>query len=355
MRSALRLSACWAMAAALAAQSTAWAAAPGVLKSEFIFEKAPFASSHASTIVQATGGLVAAWFGGSDEGEKDVGIWLSRHDDADSGRWSAPVEVANGVSGDSRFPCWNPVLFQPNQGPLLLFYKVGPTPRQWWGMLKTSDDGGKTWSEGRRLPDGILGPIKNKPVQLADGSILCGSSVETVDDAAWYIHMERTADLGKTWTKTNSLNEGKKLSAIQPTILTHGGGRLQILCRTRQERIAESWSDDGGKTWPQLKLTALPNPDSGIDAVTLKDGRAVLTYNHTTSDRSPLNVAVSDDGKIWKAGPALETEPGEFSYPAVIQAGDGKVHLTYTWNRKRIKHAVLDPEKLELKELPPAR
>ena len=334
---------------------------PGVIKSQFIFETAPFPSSHASTIVQASeqagDGFVAAWFGGSDEGEKDVGIWVSRLDAAAAGqgKWSAPVEVVNGVTDKGRFPCWNPVLFQPAQGPLLLFYKVGPTPREWWGMLVTSADGGKTWSKPVRLPDGILGPIKNKPIQLKNGDLLCGSSVETISDDAWFVHMERTPDLGRTWTKTEPLNEGRKLSAIQPTILNHPGGRLQILCRTRQDRVAEAWSEDGGKTWQQLKLMALPNPDAGIDAVTLKDGRSILIYNHTTSGRSPLNVGVSEDGKAWKAGPTLETERGEFSYPAVIQARDGMVHVTYTWNRKRIKHAVLDPAKLELSVLTPTR
>ena len=325
----------------------------GILKSEFLYERAPFPSCHASTVAQAAdGALAVAFFGGTDEGEADVGIWLCRHDGKG---WSAPVEVATGVTpgqGNRRFPCWNPVLFQPAKGPLLLFYKVGPTPREWWGMLITSSDGGKTWSAPARLPDGILGPIKNKPVQLQDGTLLCGASVETVREDDWFVHMERTPDLGKTWSKTESLNDGKSIAAIQPTILTHPDGRLQALCRTRQRRVAESWSGDGGKTWEPLKLTALPNPNSGIDAVTLKDGRALMVYNHTSRGRSPLNVAVSQDGKTWKAGPALETEPGEFSYPAVIQASDGKVHVTYTWTRKRIKHATLDPQALTLSDFP---
>ena len=386
MRSPLVLPALWVVVAAVGSSvCVAQSAEPGapakrqagVVKSEFIFEKAPFPSSHASTLAETKGGLIAAWFGGSDEGEKDVGIWVSQYKGTavgagtgvgtgtgtgtttttrtGAGKWSAPVEVATGVTGAERFPCWNPVLFQPAEGPLLLFYKVGPTPRGWWGMLITSDDGGKTWSKPVRLPDGMLGPIKNKPVQLPDGSLLCGSSVETPSDDAWFVHMERTADLGRTWTKTGPLNDGKKLAAIQPTILTHAGGTLQILCRTRQGRVAESWSQDGGKNWQPLKLSALPNPDSGLDAVSLKDGRAVLIYNHTTADRSPLNVAVSEDGKSWKAGPTLETEPGEFSYPAVIQTKDGKVHLTYTWNRKRIKHAVLDPDAMSLTDLPPVK
>jgi predicted neuraminidase len=344
----------------LLAQNAALAAAEndrsGVLKSEFIYESAPFPSCHASTIVESRDGLVAAWFGGSDEGEKDVGIWSARSD-GPGGAWSKPVEVATGVSGNERFPCWNPVLFQPKQGPLLLFYKVGPRPSAWWGMLITSADAGKTWSKPVRLPDGILGPVKNKPLQLEDGTLVCGSSTETDDDAdAWHVDIERTSDLGKTWQKSQRLNDGINLAAIQPAMLTHGGAKLQILCRTKQGKVAESWSEDGGKNWQPLKLVdALPNPNSGIDAVTLKDGRALLVYNHTRLGRSPLNVAVSDDGNMWKAGPALETELGEYSYPAVIQAADGKVHITYTWHRKRIRHVVLDPEKLALSELVPLR
>jgi predicted neuraminidase len=236
------------------------------------------------------------------------------------------------------------VLFQPKEGPLMLFYKVGPSPSRWWGMLITSDDAGKTWSQPRRLPEGILGPIKNKPVQLPDGALLCGSSTE---DSGWRVHMERTPDLGKTWTKTEPLNEGRRLSAIQPTILTHGNNKLQILCRTRQKKIGESWSTDGGKTWGEMTLTDLPNSSTGIDAVTLKDGRHLLVYNHTPLGRSPLNVAVSKDGKTWTPALVLEDKPGEYSYPAVVQAGDGLVHVTYTWKRQRIRHVVIDPRRLD--------
>ncbi|HXG13199.1 MAG TPA: exo-alpha-sialidase [Gemmataceae bacterium] len=319
---------------------------PGLVLAEFIYEKAPFPSCHASTIVESKGGLVAAWFGGTREGHPDVGVWVSRHD----GRgWSEPVEAANGIeSAEKRYPCWNPVLFQPKAGPLLLFYKVGPNPRGWWGMLITSDDGGKTWSKPRRLPDNIWGPIKNKPVQLADGSLLCGSSSETT---GWQVHMQTTPDLGKTWQSVGPLNDGRQIGAIQPAILVHKDGRLQALCRSRQGRIAEIWSADNGKTWSPMTLTSLPNPSSGIDAVTLKDGRHLLVYNHTQKGRSPLNVAVSKDGKVWQAALVLENEPGEYSYPAVIQTADGMVHVTYTWRRQRIKHVVIDPAKLTLRDL----
>ncbi|WP_010582750.1 sialidase family protein [Schlesneria paludicola] len=314
-----------------------------LLKREFVYETAPFPSCHASTIAETKEGLVAAWFGGTKESDPDVGIWLSRHV---AGAWTSPVEVANGVqSPTKREPCWNPVLFQPQTGPLMLFYKVGPNPDKWWGMLMVSDDSGKSWSEPRRLPDGIVGPIKNKPVQLANGDILSPSSSEY---AKWRVHFERSADLGKTWTATAAVNDGIAIAAIQPSILTYRDGHLQAIGRTRQGQIFDLTSSNQGATWSEMKLISLPNPNSGTDAVTLADGRQLLIYNHISRGRSPLNVAVSDDGYNWFAALVLESEPGEFSYPAVIQTADGLVHFAYTWNRKRIRHVVIDPERLNL-------
>ena len=256
-----------------------FSAEPGLVKSEFIFEIAPFPSCHASTIAETEKGLVAAWFGGTRERNPDVGIWLS-HDAG--GKWTAPLEVADGVvSPTNRYPCWNPVLFQPRTGPLMLFYKVGPSPATWWGMMMTSGDCGKTWSKPARLPDGILVPIKDKPVQLADGDILSGSSDESKGRS---VHFERSSDLGKTWQATPPVAGNPEVGPIQPTILFHPDGRLQALGRTEQGRIFETWSPDDGKTWNRITLTSLPNPDSGIDAVTLKDGRQLLVYNHNTRE-----------------------------------------------------------------------
>jgi predicted neuraminidase len=320
---------------------------PAVVRSEFIYTEAPFPQCHASTLAETPQGLVAAWFGGTREGHPDVGIWLARQV---GNTWTKPVAVATGAQKDRRFPCWNPVLFQARKGPLLLFYKVGPNPRQWWALLMTSDDSGKTWSEPRRLPEGILGPVRNAPIELADGTILCGSSTE---QDGWKVHFERTSDLGKTWERIGPVNNGKDFGAIQPTLLTYPDGRIQALCRSRQNVITETWSADGGKTWSAMKATTLPNPSSGIHGVTLKDGRQLLVYNHTTragkspKDREMLNLAVSRDGKSWKQVVVLENEPGsEFSYPFMIQTGDGLVHITYTWKRRRIKHVVLDPARL---------
>jgi len=133
------------------------------------------------------GHLVAAWFGGTRESAPDVGIWVTRFE---SGRWSEPVEVATGEQPDgTRYPTWNPVLFAPPGQPLHLFYKVGPSPRAWWGMVKTSADGGRTWSDAARLPSPLLGPIKNKPILYRD-QLLCPSSTE---DDGWRAHVERTS------------------------------------------------------------------------------------------------------------------------------------------------------------------
>ena len=333
--------------------------ARGGTVSEFVFERAPFASAHASTIVETREGLAAAWFGGTREGAADVGIWVSRRlgslprrspEPAEAG-WTAPIEVATGVQSDgTRHPCWNPVLFQMPDASLALFYKVGPSPQTWWGMVKTSRDDGHTWSEAVRLPDAILGPIKNKPVRLADGVILAPSSTESPDrPSRWRVHFERSVDGGRTWTTSSAggLADSHDIDAIQPSILIHPGGRLEAVGRTRSGRVFETWSADAGKTWTPMTLAALPNPNSGIDAVTLRDGRQLIVYNHTDRGRSPLNVALSLDGKAWQAALVLESEPGEYSYPAVIQTSDGLVHITYTWQRQRIKHVVVDPAALK--------
>ncbi len=311
---------------------------------EFIYETAPFPECHASTIAQTTDGtLVAAWFGGKHEKNPDVGIWFARKQ---GGKWTTPVEVVNGVqSPGKRYPCWNPVLFQPRTGPLYLFFKVGPSPRTWWGEVVSSEDAGRTWRDRRKLPNGGIGPVKNKPIQLADGTVLCGSSTE---HAGWRVHFERTSDLGKTWSSTEPINDGRSIGAIQPSILVHPLGRLQALGRSRQGQVWQSWSEDQGKSWSKMELTKLPNPNSGTDAVTLVDGRHVLVYNPTKRGRSPLVVAISKDGEDWKQVVVLEDQKGEFSYPAIIQTTDGKIHITYTWKRQRVRHAVLDPGTISL-------
>jgi sulfatase modifying factor 1 len=331
---------------------------PGVMEMEFIYDKVPFKECHASTIEATKDGLVAAWFGGTREKNPDVGIWVSR---LTGDGWTAPTEAANGVqNSELRYPCWNPVLFQPWEGPLILFYKVGPSPRSWWGVMKTSDDCGRTWSEAKLLPEGFVGPIKNKPIELQDETILCPSSSE---DQGWRVHFEKYWYKTGKWEMIGPINDGEEFGAIQPSILMHFRDSLtndwmQILCRTgKQGVISESWSSDRGKTWSAMTATSLPNPNAGTDAVTLTNGMQLLVYNHTTRETQPrgrefLNVAVSKDGKEWEAALVLEnTKKSEFSYPAVIQTADDLVHITYTWKRQKVKHVVIDPSKLVTKPI----
>ena len=314
-----------------------------VIHSHFISPGNGSLISHASTIAETSRGLVCAFFAGSDEGRCDVAIWVSRHDGC---AWSSPEPVADGqTNGGERLPCWNPVLHHTSAGELLLFYKIGPDCAHWRGMLKRSRDGGVTWSVPESLPDGLVGPSKNKPLALTDGTLLCPSSTEL---GGWRVHLERSTQDGRRWARGPDLNEAGAIAAIQPTLIPHRGGRLQLLCRTQQGYIAESWSADRGNSWSPLCLISLPNPCSGIDAVALSDGRIVLVYNHTHRrpgtwrPRSPLNVAVSDDGRAWRALSVLESSSGEYSYPAVIQTRDGYIHITYTWRRAAIRHVVLD-------------
>lgn len=335
------------------------------LSSEFIFDpdKRPTPTCHASTIVETPAGLVASWFGGTSEPDIDNVIWVSRQV---GGEWTAPIQVVDGTEGETRdHRVGNPVLFQPREAnaPLMLFYKVVDPEvgkaSSWWGMLTTSDDGGKTWREPWKLGESeilgsgnpnLIGPVKNKPIQLADGAIYCPSSSE---HDGWRVHFELTRDFGKNWEVVGPINDASNFNAIQPSILTYPNGRMQVLCRTKESVVAQSWSEDGGDTWGPVTATHLPNPNSGTDAVTLADGRQLIVYNHTVkkspfpSNRGMLNVAVSSDGKDWKPVLTLEQEKGkEFSYPAVIQTSDAKIHITYTWKRESIRHVVLDPKQL---------
>ncbi len=302
---------------------------------------------------------MAAWFGGTGEGYSDVAIWGSRASEGESPAWSAPVELAR----EAGVPCWNPVLFHTRDGRLWLYYKFGPSPSTWSAARKYSDDDGKTWSLAEHLPAGLIGPVRAKPLVLPDGTIVSGSSTEAYH--SWAAWIERSTDNGETWTRTGPIvpaaeaiepggsdqtagspshisgsQEWNETSGIiQPSVLSLGGTHLRFYARSTENfaRIAVADSFDNGVTWTAARLIDLPNPNSGIDAVALKDGRVVLVFNNTTTGRTPLNLAVSKDGEHFKIFDTLEDEPGEYSYPAMIQGSNGDLYITYTWNRKSIR------------------
>jgi predicted neuraminidase len=313
-------------------------------KSEFIFDSAPFAACHASTIVELRGGeLMAAWFGGSGEGRTDVAIWTSRKS---GGRWSTPVELVR----EPRVPTWNPVLFHSRDNRLWLYYKFGKSPSAWHAARMWSDDEGKTWSKPERLPSGIYGPIRAKPLVLDNGMIVSGTSVER--GLSWTAWVEQSSDNGKTWTRIGPIalsaqgvsspatNADEPYGIIQPSIISVGEKHLRLYARSSSHiaRICTAESFDEGKNWTAAKPIDLPNPNSGVDAVSLLNLGVILIFNHSSSKRTPLNLAVSKDGEHFRMFATLEDQPGEYSYPAMIVGSDGALHITYTWNRKKIRY-----------------
>ncbi|KJD31169.1 glycosyl hydrolase [Tamlana nanhaiensis] len=313
------------------------------IQKSFVFTKKPTNNCHAATLIETKpNNLLAAWFGGTYEGAKDVGIYTSFFKD-DS--WSTPKCLIEPlIKEKDTLPCWNPVLFKSKSNNVYLFYKVGKNPREWFGAMIVSKDDGETWSDPEYLPEGILGPIKNKPIEISPGILLCGSSKENIKNNEWRVHIEKYYERNKKWQKIPIENK-KNFDIIQPTFLEHSGILLQILCRSKHGKIVSSWSDDSGNTWRRTDTIDIINSNSGIDALTLGK-KSFLVVNNPLSPgndwyngRNVLDVEHSNDGLKWKNILTLEKkETGQFSYPAIIQTKDEKVHVLYTYNREYIKH-----------------
>jgi len=324
-------------------------------------------SCHAATIVETgSGDLLAAWFAGTREGHPDVAIWLARYDGA---KWGQPLRVVD----EPGVPLWNPVLFRDTNDVIWLFYKVAPTIPAWTGAYIKSTDEGSTWTAPSILPAGLLGPAKNKPVLLSNGDILCGTSAESW--RSWACWVETTSDGGKTWSRHGPITapgdsfcpgdtngpisaswdeEGHAIvlpqahrGVIQPAIWECEPGNVSLVMRSTASvgAVCMSHSEDCGRTWSAATTTDVPCPNSGLDAVRLDDGRVVLACNPTHEGRTPLSLLVSaDNGVSWPGRLDLETEQGEYSYPSIIQATDGMVHVVYTYRRTHIVHQAFSPE-----------
>lgn len=239
-------------------------------------------------------------------------------------------------------------------GNIILFFKIGKFVQDWSGWYSISTDNGYTWSEKQPLKENYLGPIKNKPI-LVENQLVCPSSVEK---GGWRIHFENYNLNTNTWTyidnissdsavRTVNMPNGTKepIGAIQPTIITLPNGILQALCRTQNGRVASTKSYDKGLSWGKLYLTDIPNNNSGLDAVTLQDGRQAVVLNDVQTpegkdagERSPLVLLIySPNMQTMENRIILENEPNcEFSYPSVIQSKTGDILIVYTWKRQRI-------------------
>ena len=308
-----------------------------IVRKEFIIsEPAPTPSCHASTVeILKDGTVVSAWFAGEKEGSDDVGIWLSRKEGA---KWSTPVKV----STEKDIPHWNPVLFSEDGKEMTLFYKLGYKIPEWKTFVMKSEDGGKTWGKPEELVRGDVsggrGPVKNKPIKISNGNLIAPASTE---QGKWRPFVDVYTKEG-VWEKKNiPVGEelAEKINVIQPTLWEYPKGNIHALMRSNMAYICKSESKDFGETWSELELTDIPNNNSGIDCVFTENGKVVLVCNPVAKhagERYPLSVYVSENnGESFERVMDIETEKGEFSYPAIISKGN-KVYITYTWNRKNI-------------------
>ena len=315
----------------------------GSVASENVFEGAPFPFAHSSSIVELPGGdIFCVWFGGIHEKSSDTSIWGSR---LSGGVWSKPSEIANGAElSERRFAAWNPVLWIDPGGRLTLSYKIGDSPRRWSGYFKLSSDGGKSWGQAQAYPGAFLGPTKNKPLVLKSGRTIMPSSFEFHSSFGWHSHFELSDDCGKTLKKTG-FTFNPLVQSIQPALIERKDGSIVALMRTRNGYVGASVSKDGGETWTPARLLDVPNSNSGLDAAALSDGRFVMVCNPLPERRNKLSLMLSDDGLKWRESIVLDSGGihEEYAYPAVIQASDGKIHITYTRNHTHIRHIALKP------------
>lgn len=301
------------------------------MTTEFVFAltDAPTPACHAATVAAVPGGVIVAWFGGTKEGASDVAIFAATRID---GVWTPPRRIAL----DATYPCWNPVLARRADGRLDLYYRVGESPRAWWSLVVTSEDHGATWSAPRKLRDGFLGPIKNKPVLLDEGRFLHPSSTE---HDGWRAVIEVGED------ERVEIADPGGLGAIQPTIVRTLDGFV-AWCRTRSGVLGVTRSADGF-TWSALAATNLPNPNAGIDAAVMADGRIALVWNpigkaadRWGGPRTPLVVSASNDGESFEECVRLADGRGEYSYPSVV-VDEGHLHVVYTHQRETIAYAAI--------------
>ncbi len=315
------------------------------LTKEFIFPEIS-GEVHASTLLELDNDcFLSAWFEGTKEGRDDVRIrWAMR---MQNGRWTEPGTVP---SVDD-LPHWNPVLFRLPSGEIALYFKLGRKIETWKTYESKYIPGQAEWTNPHELVEGDesggRGPVKNKPVLLADGRIAAPASRE---NSEWCSFVDFSSDGGRSWQK--SVEPVSSVDVIQPTIWESAPGILHMLLRSNCGSICRSDSYDGGLSWSAVYKTELPNNNSGIDLARLNDGTLVLAGNPESKNWGPrnrLNLYIShDNGEAWASqeldsSDCLEFEDGrkaEFSYPAVISLVNGGFACTYTKHRRTIAFVI---------------
>lgn len=308
-------------------------------------------SAHCSTICLLPGGdLFAVWYGGSREGAADAALFGARYKPGGGG-WQPPVLLVDRALAESELDrrikkVGNAVVFPDQSGTLWLIY-VSVTMGGWSGSalnFKTSRDEGRTWSESRRFTVNpflnISSLVRNKPIHTRDGRI--GVPVYHEFALKFPQMLWITPDRDGNVTDYRIRNLPAESGLIQPTLVPLEGSRVLMMLRDHNpaRRMRTAYSEDNGWTWSDTAASDLPNPDSALDALRLADGRILLAYNHAASGRENLKLALSaDGGRTWQPGPVIEAAGRrEYSYPQLALDARGRIHLTYTWNRERIRH-----------------
>lgn len=309
-------------------------------------------SVHAACVCEVQKGTyLAAFFGGSYEKCPDTSIWVCKK--IGNGKWSKPKELLKGfVDGTNlRRPVWNPFFATLANGETALFYKVGDSPRTWRGFFCKTADGGKNWSRAYALPEGFVGSTKCKPLNLKNGELLFASSVETNSRGGWYVRFERADGNLKNWSASEPKKGSKNfflgscgIDAIQPSLIELKDGTIIALCRTQNEFLALTKSENSGKTWSDLSLTKIPNVNSAIDTMLLDDGSILIVGNFDSEKkRKKLSIIKTADFENWQELLVLEDSPRKsYSYPYLIKTSDSSLLILYTYDRKHIKYVKLN-------------
>lgn len=307
-----------------------------IFDTEPVFERGSLwpPSCHAPTLACLDdGSLMAAWYSCSYETSPDSVIYAAVR--SHTGTWSSPeaiVELPGAGVG-------NPVLSVDPAGRLWLFASV--TYEESWTAARAVatlyDPGRGRWMAAKVLLDrpGLM--TKNKPLYLDSGRWL----LPVYDEVRWCSMVLLSEDEGRSWKLVGDTTA--RGITIQPALASLRDGRILMLSRSNRGRIYRSFSFDGGTSWTSSEPTDLPNPNSGIDLLTLPGGRLLLAYNDSDRDRRRLSVALSEDGgKTWPFQRTVREEEGELSYPSMACGEEETVYLVYTYHRIGIQYARLN-------------
>lgn len=290
--------------------------------------------SHAPYMAQlAAGRVMVVWFSGSREWAKDVHLLAATYH-ADAGMWEPITDLVAEVG----YSVGNCVTQIDNLGKLNLWY------------VRTKG----YWHEGEIVhmvwPDLKLGFTSKTVLSLAKGWLVRGRPIMRGSLVYLPVYNEKSYE-SAIYTLDLTSREGKlsefmnaEGGLIQPTLIEVTDNEFRCFMRNPRSpnRIHFAYSMDRGLTWSRPFATSLPNPNSGLDVVSLPDSRLLCAYNNSEKNRYPLSLAVSDSGGMdWRRIGDVEHEEGEFSYPSMLRRGE-EVYLAYTYKRESIKFTQLD-------------